>query len=61
MRSIHSRPEHIVCAAPAVRSGTNLLGGLGFDPDGDIRPDIQSVLLQLGDGQAVVAFGLRFF
>ena len=41
--------------------GINLLGGLGFNRGGDIRPYIQGKLLLSDDSQAVVAFGLRFF
>lgn len=41
--------------------GLNLLGGLGFNPNGDVRPYVQGKLLLSDDSQAVLAFGLRFF
>ena len=42
-------------------AGLNLLGGLGFNPGGDVRPYVQGKLLLSDDSQAVLAFGLRFF
>lgn len=41
--------------------GLNLLGGLGFNPGGAVRPYVQGKLLLSDDSEAVLAFGLRFY